>query len=383
MSPFIIESARQLPVAAEADVVVCGGGFGGVSAAVAAARAGATVVILEEQGHLGGVWTSCLLNWNTAAAGRTGIMTEIMRELDCRGARTLNVARERDAAYDPEQMKLVLEEMTATAGVRVQLLTRVCAVRAGDAGGAEAVVTESASGRQAWRGGVVIDATGDGEVAAMAGGRRDDETARTVCMPALVSGVRAAGIADFVDDGSPAPAERLRRELQRAGIDQRGMPPRLTRIRDDLFALAVDYPDDLDPSDAARVTAAMFNARAGVHLCVSALRSLGAPWRGLRIVSTASRLAVRGGIGERFAVTGAGLRVSTTGEGMLLAGRCAVDDTACSEGHVSGGVAALGQLAGVAAVLCARTGRNPRELQADELAAEFAGPAHTPAGAPV
>ena len=51
-------TARELPVLAEADVVVAGGGPAGLGAALAAARRGASVVLLERYGFLGGNFTA-------------------------------------------------------------------------------------------------------------------------------------------------------------------------------------------------------------------------------------------------------------------------------------------------------------------------------------
>jgi len=58
---FISEPARQTPVIDEVDVVVCGGGPAGTAAAVAAARAGASVMLLERYGCLGGLATGGLV----------------------------------------------------------------------------------------------------------------------------------------------------------------------------------------------------------------------------------------------------------------------------------------------------------------------------------
>ncbi|MFM7399056.1 MAG: FAD-dependent oxidoreductase, partial [Verrucomicrobiota bacterium] len=57
------EPARELPVDDWADVIVCGSGPAGVTAAIAAARAGAKVRLIETHGSLGGVWTSSLLGY--------------------------------------------------------------------------------------------------------------------------------------------------------------------------------------------------------------------------------------------------------------------------------------------------------------------------------
>ena len=58
----ITEPARQIKVAREADVVVLGGGPGGISSAIAAARSGAKTVLIERYGHLGGMATGGLVN---------------------------------------------------------------------------------------------------------------------------------------------------------------------------------------------------------------------------------------------------------------------------------------------------------------------------------
>ena len=53
----VTEPAREIPVAGEADVLVVGGGLAGVSAALAAARCGAKVILLEKSCVLGGLAT--------------------------------------------------------------------------------------------------------------------------------------------------------------------------------------------------------------------------------------------------------------------------------------------------------------------------------------
>ncbi|MGB3121948.1 MAG: FAD-dependent oxidoreductase, partial [Verrucomicrobiales bacterium] len=57
------EPARDLPLVGDADVIVCGAGPAGVSAAIIAARAGAKVRLFEWRGCLGGVWTAGLLGY--------------------------------------------------------------------------------------------------------------------------------------------------------------------------------------------------------------------------------------------------------------------------------------------------------------------------------
>jgi len=58
----VFEPSRETKVCREADVVVVGGGPGGISAAISAARSGASTVLIERYGHLGGMATGGLVN---------------------------------------------------------------------------------------------------------------------------------------------------------------------------------------------------------------------------------------------------------------------------------------------------------------------------------
>ncbi len=60
---YATEVEKQVPVVAEADVVVVGGGPAGIAAALAAGRTGAKVCLVEAHGCLGGMWTAGLLTW--------------------------------------------------------------------------------------------------------------------------------------------------------------------------------------------------------------------------------------------------------------------------------------------------------------------------------
>ena len=83
---YISEEKIKVPVAGNYDVVICGGGPAGVSAAIAAGRRGAKVILVEAQGCLGGTWTSSLMGYIIDVANKSGIVKEIEAELNSRGA---------------------------------------------------------------------------------------------------------------------------------------------------------------------------------------------------------------------------------------------------------------------------------------------------------
>ncbi len=179
------EPARQLKVVDDCDVIVCGGGPAGFSAAIAAARAGARTRLFDVNGCLGGVWTAGMLTY-IFDIDKPGLPRELTRRLDQRHAR---VAGRRDASryvYHVEEMKCLLEEMVMKEKITVQLHTRVVAAYRNSANRLETIITESKSGRQAWRAKVFIDAAGDGDLGALAGcgwefGERPDQ--QCPCQP--------------------------------------------------------------------------------------------------------------------------------------------------------------------------------------------------------
>lgn len=170
----VLQPARELPVLQQTDVLVVGGGPAGICAAIAARRAGCDVVLVERYGHFGGLWTGglvLLVIGHIVKGGQQvcqGIGEEIMRRLDQLPGAIVNRRPGVPPTVDAEAVKYLMVEMVEEAGVTVLLhCWGVDAIVNGSE--VRGAVFESKSGRQAILAKTVVDATGDGDVFAMAG----------------------------------------------------------------------------------------------------------------------------------------------------------------------------------------------------------------------
>jgi len=175
------ESARDIPVCKKVDVVVCGSGSAGLAAAVCAARNGVDVLLVERNSFLGGQSTASFQVW---FGGATDILTGFSKEMaekldDLGGAHLLEHYRTQTAAtgikplsyhitIDPEVWKFIAYDLLEESGAKIITNTWVVDTIVEDKE-VKGVIIENKSGRQAILADVVIDATGDADVAARAG----------------------------------------------------------------------------------------------------------------------------------------------------------------------------------------------------------------------
>lgn len=165
------------------DVLVCGGGLAGAMAAVAAARQGAQVLLVERYGFLGGNATGGAVaqfnSWQTAS-GRlviAGLAREVVERLRAYGAAgehqvfVMSTGHKMDRIeYAPEVLKLVLDDMILEAGVQPLLHANVLDVEVAD-GRIHAVRVLTKSGVLSLCPRVLVDTTGDIDVLHRAGAR--------------------------------------------------------------------------------------------------------------------------------------------------------------------------------------------------------------------
>jgi hypothetical protein len=188
------EAAREIPVFAETDVLVIGGGPAGTSAAIAAARLGADVMLVERYNHLGGlstgglvIWIDRMSDWNGEQV-IAGFAQELFERLPkdavlgpprhawgSKDAATAVYWAQRTAAYhgivtwsptiDPEALKTLSMQMVLERKVRLTLHSWAVQpiIENNTMCGA---IFESKEGRQAILAKVVIDTTGDADLLA-------------------------------------------------------------------------------------------------------------------------------------------------------------------------------------------------------------------------
>ena len=161
----------DLPVLAEAEVAVAGAGPAGVAAALAAARSGARVVLLEQTGCCGGMATSGLVPVFIHISDRvhrvaSGICYELVSEM-CRRMEVPAVDEIWQHIH-PEVLKRVCDDKLAEAGVELLLAVKVAdVIRSG--GRIDALAVATSRGLKKVTASIFVDATGDGLVAAAAG----------------------------------------------------------------------------------------------------------------------------------------------------------------------------------------------------------------------
>lgn len=198
----LTEPPRDVPVVAASDVVVVGGGPAGVSAAVSAARNGASVTLVERYPHLGGLASGGMVlvlddMTNGAEISVKGIAQEYVDRLEKIGLAVYPPEEERirseamwrkwarwgvfdfhshgnpkpityAVAFDPDGWKRVSNDLVEESGVNLRLHSWFSQPIVEDAQ-VKGIVCETKSGRQAILGDVVIDTTGDIDVASRAG----------------------------------------------------------------------------------------------------------------------------------------------------------------------------------------------------------------------
>jgi hypothetical protein len=395
----IHEPAKDLPVVAESDVVVVGGGPGGIMAALAAARTGAKMLLIERYGFLGGMATAGLMtsfngfrNEHPPDHVQTvrGIAQELVdRLLEAGGACGCTAHGNFGhlspghcpyaVSFDPEILKLVALEMLYEAGADIMLHTTFSDALA-EGRNVSAIIVENKSGRQAVQGRIYVDATGDGDLAVRAGARYEKVEKVHQRMMGMTLMYRVMGV--------PEPSENERR-LWINGLTTRWGPG----------------VSEVDGSDAADLTGAEIAARRALQ---SHLERLQEEFPDAQLVTTATTIGVRetrrivglytiteedaisgrpqpdsiavssnpvpGYYGKRYFFDHLGFEIPYRSlipadlDNVLLAGRCiSASQPAFQSARSMAPNMAISQASGTAAAMCMKTGCRPADLDVGAL----------------
>jgi len=393
----ILEPARETRVSRQVDVIVVGGGPAGLAAAIASARSGAATLLVERFGFLGGTATASLMACINGFRNQVepdgvqtvrGIAEEIVLGLKALDGLGISPYTQKDYptepgalaysyAIDVEKFKYLTLKLCVEAGVELLLHTWFCQPLL-ESERIRGILVENKSGRQAILGSVVVDASGDGDVAARAG-------------------------APFWQTVQ-AEAPRLNDALMYR-IEFGGSRPQQAYACDFGGGAVVWGPSagPLDGTDAEALTRAEVAARLAVYADLASKQAQNPTLQGAQITQTPPMLGIRQTRfiegeyrltaedaiqGRRFADVVAisscpiihyyGYRrylehegydipyrclVPKKVEGLLVAGRCISSDQEPYESHrAMVPIMAIGQAAGTAAALCARQEVLPREL---------------------
>ena len=298
----IREPARDVPVAHDCDVCVVGGSCTGVFAAVAAARLGAKVALIELNGFFGGVATASLVNiWHSLKdrSGKqqiiAGLTTEVIDRLRSRDAVTGGYV------LNTEVLKLELDKMVVEAQIRPFLHTMFVAPMV-EGGRMTAAIIEDKSGRRAIRARQFVDASGDADVVARLGlevYRREQVQPPTMCCILRgLKGIKKAypgfNIHQVIFDGKYEQA--LRKGYAWSSQvpadcgcpDEAGVPG-----ADDHRMLAGTRVFGVDCSDADQLTQAELEGRRQVDSICELLREHFLVGRGVPLVSLPAKIGIR------------------------------------------------------------------------------------------
>lgn len=205
METFRLE--RNIPVDADYDLVVLGGGPAGASAAISAGRLGARVLLVESTGCLGGMGTSGLVTaFDPMADGEKmlvgGLMREIVETLYARGFLQPGIDPctwrrwyHRWTPFNVEGYKLLLDELAVAAGVEVRFFTKLIDVDCEPSSGhVSGVIIHNIEGYRYVRAKTFVDATGDAVAADLCGvpcreAGRDTPTIMPATLASLFTGI--------------------------------------------------------------------------------------------------------------------------------------------------------------------------------------------------
>lgn len=412
---------NEIEVLGEYDALVIGGGPAGIAAALSAARHGLRVMLFESYGFLGGMWTMGMVNPFFDSENKGGICAELVDLID-----SLEMSAQNGPnmwCFDIETMKVVLDRLIRKAGVDVLFHTNFSAPIL-DGKTIRGVIVENKGGRSAYLGKIVIDCTGDGDVAARCGAPYEVGDENGIAQPMTLM-FRMSNM-DYIQDYYAFPhyqdnelIHMIDRAMEREGITDYPFNyrrPCVLRMPGAHTAICqsthIREKSALDPYE---LTAAEFEGREEVQSLVALLRRFLPQFKNVQLDATGPHIGIRESrriLGEYYLTEddiqrsahfedgictatfwidihqssgkdqnhqkGSALTphyqipyrslVPREIDNLLVAGRCISGSfKAHASYRVTGNCVAMGQAAGVAARLCVEDGIAPRALDGSRI----------------
>ena len=432
---YLAEPARHTPLLDEVDVAVLGGGPAGIAAAVAAARSGASTLLVERYGFLGGMGTAagvtnfCGLYANVHGDIRRvvhGIADELLARIEALGglsAPHLIFGKTRAQAYDMSAYKCAADDLLLASGAKLLFHAQAAGVAMKNEGEIDALLIETRSGRRALRARLFIDASGDGDLAAFAGAPW--EKSAHLLYPTLMfklNNVNPDRAQHAVDD-----IPRLMREGEASGEYHFARMGAIVRPmknpiewRANITQIRNEHCLAMDGTDAAQLSAGEIQGRRQIREYLRFLRERVPGFEACYVSDIAPQVGIREtrrvrgeyqlsgadvlecrDFADSIGVNGWPLEQHVAGDvrwswppipesrgynqlpyrmllplkidNLLVAGRCAsMTQEGQSAARVSGGCFVMGQAAGTAAAMTLAQGTKPRAIDVTRLQAQLA-----------
>ena len=292
-----------IPLCEDYDVIVCGGGPSGCTAAAAAAREGAKTLLIESSGMLGGMGTKGMVNAWTPVTDKIRIIYGGLAEKIVRDLKELTPAVPEDKwdwiAIDYERLKVIYDDLVLNSGADLLLHTSVCKVEMKDERNIDVIIVSNKAGLTAYRAKVYVDCTGDADLYAWAGQEYDFGNEET---HELQPGTMCFALANLPREEFLASKERhggIPRGLIRKVIASGKYPEILgdhyvtKRMAENVYTFNAGHVYDLDGTDPKSLTMGCVRGRKLAWALKDGLSEFDEAFRNSYMMATAPSIGLR------------------------------------------------------------------------------------------
>lgn len=296
---FYTRPEEKLPVLAEVDVLVAGGGPAGIGAALRAAQLGCRTMVIEMQDCLGGMATAGMMShWGGRSSSK--ILQEIYDRAAAMGPLYGGIPENAGKnAINHEVQKILFDTMMKEAGVEVLFYTIVCGAII-EEGTVQGVIVQNKSGRSVIRARRVIDATGDGDVAAACGvpftkGREEDGKMQPCTLMFKVGGVdyERAVLPESFETLVDTPKGELQALARKILPAPAGHVLLYAQPEEGTICCNMTNVTDVDGTNAVDVTRALMVSRSQIGPIVQFLREYAPGYEHCWLMSAGSLMGIR------------------------------------------------------------------------------------------